>query len=158
MRITTPIMIALFTAACGSNKPTEPSADTRTKPEPDQVTTWTPQPWPPPADASPPAVDVAARCAELAKPTDIATPAAKALATAFNDYKAAVTCLADALDRTNQMVEWGTEQKFEREQLRQALASSIESLTAISLDPYDLDQDAEVHALAVAARDWLAHH
>jgi hypothetical protein len=156
MRITTPILIALFTAACGSNKPTEPGADTRTRPEP--VSTWTPKPWPPPADASPPAVDVAAQCAKLGQSSDVATAAAKALATGFNDYKAAVTCLADALDATKQMIAWGTEQEFDKEYLRQALAQSIESLTAISLNPYDLDQDADVHALAVAARDWLATH
>jgi len=56
------------------------------------------------------------------------------------------------------MIAWGTEQEFDKEYLRQALAQSIESLTAISLNPYDLDQDADVHALAVAARDWLATH
>lgn len=156
MRITTPIMIALFTAACGSGKPAPESTRPPAKPEP--VSTWTPTPWPPPPDASPAAVDVDARCAELARASDVATAAAKALATGFNDYAKAVTCLADALDRTSQMVEWGTEQKFDKEYLRQALAHAIESLTSISLDPYDLDQDTDVHALAVAARDWLAHH
>src|SRR4029079_17510036 len=136
--------------ACGSSKPTaEPTTSAKTKPEP--VETWTPAPWPPPADASPAAVDVAARCAELAKPTDTATPAAKSLATAFNDYKAAVTCLADALDHTNLMGMWGTEQKIEREQFRAALADSIGALTSIDLSPYDLDQDTDCHALAVAA-------
>src|SRR5258705_2883619 len=107
MQITTPIILCLFTAACGNHKPAPAPA-----PEPPHEVITSPT-SPPGGDAGPP-IDVHARCAELAKPSQIATAAARVLGTTANDVPAAVTCLADALDAARGLVIGGTEQVLER--------------------------------------------
>jgi hypothetical protein len=152
MRLTTPLIACMFTAACGSRSPapapatSSPPANVGTAPAP--VTTA-------PASA---AVDVRARCAELRRPSNEARDAARILATSTTWVAEAVTCLADALDRTRGPSIGGTEQKIEQDELRRTLAGAIYTLSGIGGGPYDLDQDASLHALADQARDWARHH
>lgn len=154
MRITTPIVLTALITACGSHAPRPALPDNAT---PVAAPAQQPvSPAPTTATASP-AVDVHARCADLAKNTDVSIPAARALGDATTDVDEAVNCLADALVNTPHTY-WGTEQKIEFEQLRNALASSVGALTGISQPGFDPDNDADANAVATQARYWITHH
>jgi hypothetical protein len=153
--LSTPIVLAALITACGSHAPTAGPATPRAAAPPHASSQSQAAPAPTPPPAAP--VDVHARCAELAKPSDVAIPAARALGDATEDVDEAVDCLADALINAPRNL-WGTEQAIEFEQLRDALAASVQSLTGIAISGFDPDDDADANALASQARSWISHH